>query len=120
MGDFITPNKVWAGELTPADLTSARLNVVGHLEGLLEGRGSRLRVKQILDIIYEETSVKDFSRLVSMLMKDSPDDKRDFSQTEINLIEASWNIFPHKSLDGKCPLELVQAPKERKRHRETK
>jgi hypothetical protein len=92
-----------------SDLFFKRKEIENELVELLKRSKSFADLDFIKDIIYNETSTEDFQEVLMLF------DTRHKNAPEIHevleIINDAWNHFPHRSLDGLCPVEMVEISK---------
>ena len=76
-------------------------------ESNLEDKISLDEVKEI--ILNEKDGNKEFNYLISMFVSRTPDINK--ANEVAQIISEAWNTFPHKSLGGLSPQEVIQKSK---------
>lgn len=66
---------------------------------------SRLSVSDIKDIVWNENDHNLCSRLVFMIVEENPKTKL---EDVMEILNDAWNNFPHKSLNGLAPRDVVE------------
>lgn len=81
-----------------------RQEIEQKLEGMLKKVGGDFLLQDIKDIIFNEGGQDDLTQIIRMF-----DNGQDFSELEniLQVVNDAWNYFPHKSLNGLCPMEKV-------------
>ncbi len=85
------------------EIERGRKEIAVVFKSFLKDANSPFTFKQILDIIDCETGRKDFYKIVAVFNDTEISDP----ETIMELVTDAWNYFPHKSLDGKAPIEMV-------------
>jgi hypothetical protein len=67
-------------------------------------------VEDIMNIIYEETDTNELSNLIQLFNIKSLSEMQEI----VNLLNDAWNYFPHKVLNGLCPMEVINKKMEPK------
>lgn len=86
--------------------------VEAKIEKLVKDLGieDEVSLKEVKEIIYnEKEGNKEFNYLISMFVSRVPDINRanEIAQT----ISEAWNTFPHKSLGGLSPADIIKSRK---------
>lgn len=79
-----------------------------RLLSLLQEVGSTAPLGYIKQLIFEARPT-DFSAYLTKMLEilDSGGDTTTADTGLVRVIQDAWNYFPHRSLDGHCPAELV-------------
>jgi len=95
--------------LTESDRISAyRVALSTHISILLDVYGSGATVEDVKELIFEHNGAIHHSGcLADLLMMFNPCEE-DFSLF-LPIIQDAWDYFPHGSLGGRCPAELMRA-----------
>ena len=73
--------------------------------------GSGISLEEVKEIIYnEKDGNKEFNYLVSLFVSKISDINR--ANEVAQIISDAWNTFPHKSLGGLSPQEVIQKSKD--------
>lgn len=89
---------------TPSrEILLKRKEIEKELSNILKEMNSDFTLKDIQDIIYNETETDDFHHIVRMFDTGSPYELENI----MGIINDAWNYFPHKILDGLCPAEVL-------------
>jgi hypothetical protein len=81
------------------------------LQLLIEHYHASVSVAEIREWIYEERGLSPF--LERVLPNFSAEDIEEL-QNVLEIIRLAWNIFPHRCLKGKSPLEMVLSEEEQR------
>lgn len=81
-----------------------RKEIVKELEELLKQTGSDFGLDDIKEIIYNEKNQNDLAKIIEMFDKGQDIDGLNRILAIINDV---WNYFPHKCLNGLCPMEKI-------------
>ena len=86
----------------PVDIRKKRDGIKQEFVKRLKKADSDYEFDDILDIIYKEDGQDDLTKIISLF------DNGDISELEnvLELTMDAWNYFPHRSLDGKSPMEM--------------
>lgn len=60
---------------------------------------------EVKDIVFNEEGQEDFNKLIELFMEKTPN--IDEANKILETVNHVWNYFPHKSLDGLCPMEKI-------------
>src|SRR3990167_10362989 len=77
-----------------------------ELMDMLKETESDFTLDHIRDAIYNEEDNDDMMKVVAMF--DRGGDASEFSNV-LELVTDAWNYFPHKILNGLCPMDKVRA-----------
>lgn len=91
----------------PAAILAERERIERDLSALIKKTKSDISLKEIQDIIYEETDFEDYNDVIRRFDMGSPYEL----QNAIELLNDAWNYFPHRVLNGLCPAEIVSQNK---------
>lgn len=97
--------------LSTEQIREQRKQIEADLAECLEETGSEFELEDIKQLIDNEEEQDDFNHLLAMF---------DMGQglgeleTVVELITDAWNFFPHKSLGGLSPAEIVLREKQRR------
>ena len=101
---------------TKEEIMETRKEIEKYLEDLLIQTESDFCLEDIKDVIYNEEDQDDLMDVIAMF--DRGGDASELS----NILDATndaWNYFPHKCLNGLCPMEMIlkhhQEEKDKKR-----
>ncbi len=86
------------------EILKRRDEIAKKLSKILEEINSPFTLEHIKDIIYYEKDSDDLTKVVSMFNKGKSIEEA--NQT-LKIINDAWNYFPHKSLNGLCPMEKI-------------
>ena len=87
----------------PLEIVLKREEIENELSNILKEINSDFALKDIRDIIYNETETDDFHHIIRMFDTGSPYELENI----MDIINDAWNYFPHKILDGLCPVEVL-------------
>lgn len=88
----------------PLDVSMKRIELHQVLSLVIEKGKYDFEVDDILDAIYNEAASGDFGEIISMF--DRAEDMSELNDI-LQLLNAAWNYFPHKSLNGLSPVEMI-------------
>lgn len=90
--------------------------MTNHLEKKIEELINELNLedeislKELKEIIYnEKEGNKEFNYLISIFVSKIPDINR--ANAVAQIISEAWNTFPHKSLNGLSPQDIIKSRK---------
>lgn len=86
-----------------------RKQIENEITELLKRSKSFANLDIVKDIIYNETSTEDFQEVLMLFhtgYKNAPE-----IHEVLEVINDAWNHFPHRSLDGLCPVEMIEISK---------
>ena len=95
---------------TPPAVLEKREEIEKELSALIQKTKGDITLKEIQDIIYDETDFDDLNDVIRMFDTGSPYEL----QNVIETLNDAWNYFPHRVLNGLCPLEIVSQNKQTK------
>ena len=86
------------------EIMSERMKIENKFKDLLRGKEKYFDFDDILEIIFNEEDSDDLMAIVQIF------DNSDISKLSdvLELATDAWNYFPHRSLDGKSPAEMVE------------
>lgn len=81
-----------------------RKEIKDDIAEMLEETESDFGLEDVLATIYNEEETDDMMKAVAMF-----DRGGDASELDniLELVGDAWNYFPHKCLDGRCPMEKI-------------
>lgn len=87
------------------DIIKKREDIETKLSKILRENKINASFYEIKDMIFEEKDHKDLGEIISLFKKiKSIEDLNIIMQ----IISDTWSYFPHRSLGGKCPKEMIQ------------
>jgi len=92
------------------EILKKRKEIEKELSQMLKEINSPFNVGHIKDIIYREENSDDLMKIVSMF--DGGGGIEELNKI-LEIVNDAWNYFPHKSLDGLCPMEKILEYQER-------
>ncbi|MBU2219641.1 hypothetical protein KJ665_00675 [Patescibacteria group bacterium] len=92
------------------EIIKKREEIEGEFLRLLKKISSPFSVEHIKDIIYYEKDNDDLTKIISIF--DRGGDVKELDQI-LEIVNDAWNYFPHKSLDGLCPMDKILEYKDR-------
>jgi hypothetical protein len=95
-------NLAMSQHLTTAKITAQRTEIERELTKRLKQVDSPFTFQHILDLIYHENSQKDLDKIIRIFGSNNISEL----QHTLDLVTAAWNYFPHKSFNGKSPIEM--------------
>ncbi|OGZ60909.1 MAG: hypothetical protein A2919_00035 [Candidatus Spechtbacteria bacterium RIFCSPLOWO2_01_FULL_43_12] len=91
--------------------------MANHLENKIEELIKELNLQDEISlkglreiILNEKDGNKEFNDLISMFVSRVPDINR--ANEIVQIVSEAWNTFPHKSLGGLSPQEVIKNSKE--------
>lgn len=90
--------------MTRESILKKRKEIEKELIDLLENSGSEFTLEEIKEIIYNEKGNNEFSKIISIF--DKGQDLKELNNI-LQLLNDAWNYFPHKCLNGLCPMEKI-------------
>lgn len=93
----------------PVGIFTKRKEVESEIEDLLEKIGSNFSLEDIKQAVYEEDDNKCLAEIVSMFDKGQ---KIDELNKILEIVNDAWNYFPHKIINGLCPMEKLMEREE--------
>jgi len=92
------PNQTMAEYIVP------RETVAKELLKTLKETESEFSLQDVKDAIYHEEETDDMMNIVAMFDRGGGDSE---FATVLDLVTDAWNYFPHETLDGRCPAEMI-------------
>ena len=86
-------------------IKKVREGVRKRVEEIIGRYGVDLDFETIERMIYEEKNKDDFDNLTN-LFAEKISDMNELNKT-LQIVNAAWNCFPHKCLNGLCPMEKL-------------
>jgi len=83
-----------------------RKEIEQELVDMLKETKSDFSLQDVRDAIFHEEDNDDMMKVVAMF--DRGGDASEFSNV-LELVTDAWNYFPHKILNGLCPMDKVRA-----------
>ena len=78
-----------------------------RLVRILADADSTITVDKVRNLIFE-ADISDFRvYLTAMLSALGCDDIDSIDESELQVIQDAWNYFPHRTLNGRCPAEIM-------------
>jgi hypothetical protein len=90
--------------LTKQQIIDERREIEEYIVALLKKGKSDFTFKDVVDAIYNETEQGDLTMMIAMF--DTGEGGDELSNI-LDILTDAWNYFPHKSLDGKSPEEML-------------
>lgn len=87
------------------EISKRRKEIENEFSGMLKEMESPFTIDHIKDIIYHEEDQDDLMKIISMF-NNGLGDTSDLENI-LDLTNDAWNYFPHKSLNGLCPMEMI-------------
>lgn len=91
--------------LTKQQLLEERREIEEYIVALLKKVKSNFTFKDITDAIYNETEQDDLTKIIAMF--DTGEGEDDELSNILDILTDAWNYFPHKTLGGKSPSEML-------------
>ncbi|OGD57041.1 hypothetical protein A2V71_00305 [Candidatus Berkelbacteria bacterium RBG_13_40_8] len=88
---------------TKEEISKERKEIEKCIVGLLKRTKSDFSLEDVKDVIYNEKEQEDMMHIMAMLDRGRPDELPEV----LELVTDAWNYFPHKTLGGKCPMEMT-------------
>lgn len=91
-------------KLTKKEILNRRKEIEQELLNLLKETKNDFDLDYIKDIIYDEEDTDDLMKAFAVFDKGG-----DISEMNniLELVNDAWNYFPHKCLNGLCPIEKI-------------
>ncbi len=99
------------------EILEKRKEIEKELSQMLKNINSPFSVEHIKDIIYREKESDDLMKVISIF--DRGGDVEEFDQI-LEVVNDAWNYFPHKRLNGLCPMEKILESHQNKTRRKKK
>jgi hypothetical protein len=96
------------GEQSPEPIKALRRTTEKQLEHQLKRANSFLDVQKVMALVFE-TDSPDFRTFVAAMLTAFDCDIEDADEDIMQIIQDAWNYLPHRSLDGRCPAEVMWA-----------
>jgi tetratricopeptide (TPR) repeat protein len=90
--------------MTKESVLKKRKKIEKKLLSFLKNSGSDFTSEEIKEVIYNERSHNEFSKIISVF--DKGQDSGELKEI-LQLLNNAWNYFPHKRLGGLCPMEKI-------------
>jgi hypothetical protein len=95
--------KAKENSITKRQILKKRREIEMKVVNLLKETGSDFVLDDLIDVIYHEKNNEDMQKLILMFDDGHPENLDNI----IEVVSDAWNFFPHKSLKGKCPEEMI-------------
>jgi len=89
-----------------ADILEYRMQLTYRISALLAQFGSPVTVPDIERLIFEEDPLRHPSEYFADLLALFKADDADLDDL-LPVVQDAWNYLPHRSLDGRCPAEVI-------------
>ena len=89
---------------TKQQIIDERREIEEYIVALLKKVKSDFTFKDVTDAIYDETEQDDLTKIIAMF--DTGEGGDELSNV-LDILTDAWNYFPHKSLGGKSPEEML-------------
>ena len=96
---------------TKEEILAQRKEIEEDLMDLLNLTNSDFSLEDINDVIYNEEETDDMQKAIMMLDDGNPENLSNIVET----VTDAWNYFPHKILNGLCPMEKILEHHERQK-----
>jgi hypothetical protein len=93
----------------PVEIFTKRKEVESKIEDLLKKIGSNFSLDDIKQAVYEEDDSKCMMEIIAMF--DKGQGINEFNKI-MEIVNEAWNYFPHKMIDGLCPMEKMMEREE--------
>lgn len=90
---------------TQEGIEAVRNQLEAEISKLIRRYKVDITLKKIKETIFNESSFEDFHSITIAFSKKIED--LDEANQVLNVLMKAWNYFPHKSLNGACPLEKL-------------
>jgi hypothetical protein len=98
---------------TKEEILAQRKEIEADLSELLKETGSDFGLEDIKTVIYNEQETDDMQDVIMMLDDGNPENLSNVIET----VTDAWNYFPHKILNGLCPMEKILEHQEKQKHK---
>ncbi len=88
------------------EIIEKRKEIEQEVKSLLKQSKSFYKFEDVKQVVFDENSTDDMQELVKMFDTGKGNFELD---TIIEIIQEVWNYFPHRLLDGKSPIELMNS-----------
>ena len=88
---------------TKEEILEQRKEIEEDLLDLLKLTNSNFSLEDIKEVIYNEEETDDMQNAIMMLDDGNPENLSNIIET----VTDAWNYFPHKILNGLCPMEKI-------------
>ncbi|MGB7958246.1 MAG: hypothetical protein WCF77_05430 [Minisyncoccia bacterium] len=88
---------------TTQEIIKERREIEEYIVALLKKVKSDFTFKDVTDAIYNETEQGDLTKMIAMFDTGEGDELSNI----LDILTDAWNYFPHKSLGGKSPEEML-------------
>jgi hypothetical protein len=88
---------------TKQQIIDERREIEEYTVALLKKVKSDFTFKDVTDAIYNETEQGDLTKMIAMFDTGEGDELSNI----LDILTDAWNCFPHKSLGGKSPEEML-------------
>jgi hypothetical protein len=92
---------------TIRSIKTHRLLIEQHLTMLLLGAESSVTFAKVKALIFEADTTDLNTYVAAMCAELRCYDIYDTDGTLLEIIQDAWNYFPHRFLDGRCPVEIM-------------
>lgn len=82
-----------------------RKNIESQIREIIDHYKIDTTFKKIKETVFNENGQKDFNNLVQLFADKIKN--LDELNAVLKVVNAAWNYFPHKSLNGLCPMEKI-------------
>ena len=89
--------------LTKQQIIDERREIEEYTVALLKKVKSDFTFKDVTDAIYNETEQGDLTKMIAMFDTGEGDELSNI----LDILTDAWNYFPHKTLGGKSPEEML-------------
>lgn len=89
--------------IPPATILAKRGEIEKELLALIRKTKSDITLNEIQNTIYDEVDFDDLSEVIRSFDSGSPYEL----ENTIELLNDAWNYFPHRVLNGLCPIEVL-------------
>jgi len=101
--EFVRPRGK-SKSLKMEEILKKRKGIEKELSQMLKEINSPFDIEHIKDVIYHEEDSDDLMKIVSIF--DRGGGAEELNQI-LEIVNDAWNYFPHKSLNGLCPMEKI-------------
>jgi hypothetical protein len=96
------------GERSPEPIKALRSATEKQLEHQLKQANSFLDIQKVMALVFE-TDLPNFRTFVAAMLTAFDRDIEGADEDILQVIQDAWNYLPHRSLDGRCPAEVMWA-----------
>ena len=91
------------------EILARRAEIEKDIIKLLEETGSSFTLDHVKDIIYHENETDDMQKVIALFDDGNPENLSNV----LEIVTDAWNYFPHKTIGGLSPTEILLKHKEK-------